>query len=410
MSISPQENNNNNNDNNQNGHEENEQKVPLSSSGEPKGPPDACLFVASISESTDDESLSQYFEKYGTVLKVKLLKDKKNQRPYAFVQFLNSKEADSAVNDVDNHVLDGRHIRVEKAKVNRTLFIAKFSRQMTNSELRDIAEAFGPIENVTIIKNHMTQESKGCGFLKFRYREDAMDALLQLKQTNKKWVVEWANSANDPDSLGIDKQNIFIGGLSPKISREEVMEKFSQFGEVENLNLINPNADGEDQKRTAFAFLRYTTVAASGAAIEGVNGKDWMGRRVRVQYCETPEMKYRKRINRYLNYLSQYQPYYFNGNVPPQLQFNHPMQPPPMYNNYSSGYPGGKGGYYNNMQQGRNYNSYPFYQPSYNQQQHYNNMNGYGSMNGKKMSKDHELVAQQLGALKLNSHPVLGNY
>jgi len=43
-------------------------------------------------------------------------------------------------------------------------------------ELRNAAEEYGPVENVTIIKNHQTNKSKGCGFVKFVFREDAMDA------------------------------------------------------------------------------------------------------------------------------------------------------------------------------------------------------------------------------------------
>jgi hypothetical protein len=31
----------------------------------------------------------------------------------------------------------------------------------------------------------------------------------------KKWVVEWATSANDPDMLGVDKCSVFVGGLNP---------------------------------------------------------------------------------------------------------------------------------------------------------------------------------------------------
>jgi RNA recognition motif-containing protein len=62
---------------------------------------------------------------------VKLLKDR-SSRPYAFVQFQNVEEADKAIAMTQNYPLDGRKLRVEKAKVNRTLFIAKFSPSMTN--------------------------------------------------------------------------------------------------------------------------------------------------------------------------------------------------------------------------------------------------------------------------------------
>jgi len=53
---------------------------------EPKGPPKACLFVASLSEDTTEADLQGLFGKYGEILKIKLLKDHVS-RPYAFVQF-----------------------------------------------------------------------------------------------------------------------------------------------------------------------------------------------------------------------------------------------------------------------------------------------------------------------------------
>jgi hypothetical protein len=63
------------------------EEVPVSSRGEPKGPPGACLFVASLAPDTTESVLHIYFLQFGPILKVKLLKDKA-ARPYAFVQFM----------------------------------------------------------------------------------------------------------------------------------------------------------------------------------------------------------------------------------------------------------------------------------------------------------------------------------
>jgi RNA recognition motif-containing protein len=112
-------------------------------------------------------------------------------------------EANNALVMINNVSLDGRRLRVEKAKVNRTLFIAKMNRSITNlvlatlvtrttranwesvawrgvwdQKLREAVESYGPVESVTVIKNHHTQKSKGCGFVKFVFREDAMAAYL----------------------------------------------------------------------------------------------------------------------------------------------------------------------------------------------------------------------------------------
>jgi RNA recognition motif-containing protein len=51
-----------------------------------KGPPNACLFVASLSPETTEETLKELFNQHGELLKIKLLKDR-SSRPYAFVQY-----------------------------------------------------------------------------------------------------------------------------------------------------------------------------------------------------------------------------------------------------------------------------------------------------------------------------------
>lgn len=80
--------------------------------------------------------------------------------------------------EAHNTILDNRHIRVEQAKVNRTLFIAKFQRNTSDRLLKEILERHGPVEELTILQNYATGKPKGCGFVKYKYREDAIRAYL----------------------------------------------------------------------------------------------------------------------------------------------------------------------------------------------------------------------------------------
>jgi len=125
-------------------------------------------------------------------------------------------------------------------------------------------------------------------------------------------VVEWATSTNDPDLLGIDKCNIFVGGLNPQQIDEEILaEKFGSYGEIESSTLVNRFANDEDDTkgaRSAFAFIRYKDETAASSAIENENGITWLERRIRVQYCESQEMKNKRRANKF------YQSYP-NGNM-----------------------------------------------------------------------------------------------
>jgi len=62
--------------------------------------------------------------KWGTLLNVKVLKDWAN-RPFSFVQYTTAQEAGYALQQSQKASLDGRMIRVERARVNRTLYISK---------------------------------------------------------------------------------------------------------------------------------------------------------------------------------------------------------------------------------------------------------------------------------------------
>ncbi len=116
-----------------------------------------------------------------------------------------------------------------------------------------------------------------------------------LKNQYRKWVVEWATSTNDPDMLGVDKYNIFVGGLNPQlVSKQGLEERFSIYGPVESITLINKTDDISEennngtlvfqmifkgaafslmlcyigQTRSAFAFIRFKDPSSSASAIE----------------------------------------------------------------------------------------------------------------------------------------------
>ena len=146
--------------------------------------PDACIFVASLNAFKSvpylQKSVHQCFSKYGTLTSVKVFKDER-ARPYAFVQFANADSATSALKC--EIVLDGRFIRIEPAKVNRTLIM-----QCHADTLPDILSSF-EIENIFDVSNVYTRAHRGYSLVKFRYREDAQQCLLQLKHSM--WQVDW---------------------------------------------------------------------------------------------------------------------------------------------------------------------------------------------------------------------------
>ncbi|KAL7746508.1 hypothetical protein RI367_008158 [Sorochytrium milnesiophthora] len=260
--------------------------------------PDACLFVASLNAQRTDEQLTEsvthHFLRWGNIMNVKVMKDWMN-RPYAFVQYEHVENAKHALKEGHDTVIDGRHIRVEQARVNRTLFLAKFPKSMTEETLCRYLEKWGEIEDITILQNYATGRSKGCGFAKFKYREEAIRAYLQIRQQGR-WAVEWAANL-DKSLIEMDRHAIFIGQLDPDtLTEADVEQRFGAYGPMDTVNFVNKAVNiAAGEVKTAFAFVRYRNEDSAARAIEHENGATFGGRKIRVQYRETPESRAQKK-------------------------------------------------------------------------------------------------------------------
>ena len=76
------------------------------------------LFVGSLAWGTTDETLAQHFAQCGTVASAKVVTDRDSgrSRGFGFVEFDDDKEADAAVEKLNNSELDGRTITVNEAR------------------------------------------------------------------------------------------------------------------------------------------------------------------------------------------------------------------------------------------------------------------------------------------------------
>lgn len=76
------------------------------------------LFVGSLAWATTDDSLQAHFASCGTVASAKVVTDRDSgrSRGFGFVEFDDDKEADAAVEKLNNSELDGRTITVNEAR------------------------------------------------------------------------------------------------------------------------------------------------------------------------------------------------------------------------------------------------------------------------------------------------------
>ena len=227
-----------------------------------RGLPRACLFVASLNaQRTEDQlhnSVTQHFQSYGDLVDVKVFKDTQN-RPYAFVQFKESADADRANVELQGSSLDGRKIRIEQAKVHRSLFFSfRDGHAISTPSLRPILTAFGPLEDYSLLPCPSTGTPHSVAFVKFRFREDAIKAYLEFKQ-NSQWLVEWTNHAMRESAKPIDKVSLFVGQLNQHQITQDMLEtRFGQYGKMTECKLVNRQRDEKCKQRLYSRFVLLT--------------------------------------------------------------------------------------------------------------------------------------------------------
>ncbi len=76
------------------------------------------IYVGNLSYNTNEESLRRVFESYGEVANVNVIKDRMTgqSRGFAFVEMPSDDQAQSAIDGLNGHELDGRQLRINIAR------------------------------------------------------------------------------------------------------------------------------------------------------------------------------------------------------------------------------------------------------------------------------------------------------
>jgi RNA recognition motif-containing protein len=82
--------------------------------------------------------------------------------------------------------------------------------------------------------------------------------------------------------------SIYVGNLSYQVTQEDLSEVFAEYGKVKKVYLPT---DRETGKMRGFGFVEMETEAEETAAIEALDGAEWMGRELKVNKARNRENK-----------------------------------------------------------------------------------------------------------------------
>lgn len=80
--------------------------------------------------------------------------------------------------------------------------------------------------------------------------------------------------------------SIYVGNLSYEVTQEDLSAIFSEYGAVKRVQLPT---DRETGRMRGFGFVEMETDAQEAAAIEALDGAEWMGRDLRVNKAKPRE-------------------------------------------------------------------------------------------------------------------------
>ena len=80
--------------------------------------------------------------------------------------------------------------------------------------------------------------------------------------------------------------SIFVGNLDYSVSQEDIQEVFADYGTVKRVTVP---MDRETGRPRGFAFVEMSADAEEDAAIEALDGAEWLGREIRVNKARPRE-------------------------------------------------------------------------------------------------------------------------
>ena len=197
-------------------------------------------------EITDEASRRQFIRKllqpFGKDQLIEFLKDAAEKNPSAIKKLLNAAEFDP---------------------IHRKIFVHGLSQETTTEILTDSFNPYGEIENCNIVIDKITGKSKGFGFVLFKSRSGAQNA---LKQPQKKiggrtsfCQLAFLGSVHEPS------RKIYVVNLRADCNIDRLRSYFEKFGGIEDMQVERDQGSG---KLKGYAFFTYRTAEGFRRALE----------------------------------------------------------------------------------------------------------------------------------------------
>ena len=290
----------------------------------------AHLYVGNLSPRVTEYMLTEIFAVAGPVQHVKIIPDRNYQHGglnYGFVEYMDMRAAETALQTLNGRKIFDTEIRVNWAyqgqqnKEDTTghyhVFVGDLSPEVNDEVLAKAFSAFGTMSDARVMWDMNSGKSRGYGFLAFRDKTDAEQAIATM---NGEWLgsrairVNWANqktqgapptsssphqlSGSAPSAGGTApapinfqggpltyesvvqqtpsyNSTVYVGNLVPYCTQADLIPLFQSIGYLSEIRM---------QADRGFAFVKLDTHEHAAMAIVQLQGQMVHGRPIKCSW------------------------------------------------------------------------------------------------------------------------------
>lgn len=273
------------------------------------------VFIKNLHESIGNASLHDTFVKFGNILSSKVAYQDGKSKGYGFVHFETEEAANSAIENVNGMLIEGKQVYVGKfIKRNdrigssadqkfTNLYVKNLEDDVTEELLSEKFSKFGKISNVVVMKDE-SGHPRGFGFVNFEDPDDAKKAVegtnglqignkviyvgrAQKKAEREQMLRRQYEERRQERILKSQGSNLYVKNIDDSIDDDELRRVFNPCGTITSAKIMRD----EKGLSRGFGFVCFTSPEEANKALSDLSGYMLRGKPLYVAIAQRREVR-----------------------------------------------------------------------------------------------------------------------
>uniref|UniRef100_A0A804QA39 RRM domain-containing protein n=1 Tax=Zea mays TaxID=4577 RepID=A0A804QA39_MAIZE len=263
------------------------------------------VWVGDLHYWMDENYLHSCFGYTGEVVAIKVIRNKQTGQSegYGFVEFYSHAAAEKVLEGFSGHIMPNtdQPFRLNWASFSmgdrrsdsasdHSIFVGDLASDVNDATLLEaFSSRYSSVKGAKVVIDANTGRSKGYGFVRFGDDSEKTQAMTEMNGvycSSRPMRIGPAtprkSSAARSDGGDLTNTTVFVGGLDPNVSEEDLRQTFSQYGEISSVKIPIGKQCG---------FVQFAQRKNAEDALQGLNGSTIGKQNVRLSWGRNPANK-----------------------------------------------------------------------------------------------------------------------